>query len=320
MTRAVPEASWRRFAVAFVAVAVLVGACVLVFGRVPAMARCRPAAMPDSFLTDCNGVGDYEHAAYALGLEPRALDALARAKVVFLGNSRAQFAFSTRAVAERFTEPAAPAYRIGFGYGEASTFAKGVLARAGAKPKVAVVNADPFFSTKLSAPALRIRDDSFRARIGALRIKLAQSLREAACARLSLAFLCRGHAGAIYRSPADGAWLWQGSYTTRQRATEVAADPGSPLDMAADTLAQARAFLAETGLAPRCLVLTSVPNSKLDAEAVAAALAEALGARLLIPRVPGLRTLDGSHLDAESAERWSGAFLAGLEPVLRACL
>jgi hypothetical protein len=46
----------------------------------------------------------------------------------------------------------------------------------------------------------------------------------------------------------------------------------------------------------------------------------ALGSELIAPQVDGLRTFDGSHLDAASAERWSAAFLDAAGPRIRECL
>jgi hypothetical protein len=53
---------------------------------------------------------------------------------------------------------------MGFGYGEWSAFSLATLTRSGASPKVLVINADPFFSDKLSRPA---REAPFGGGIGA---------------------------------------------------------------------------------------------------------------------------------------------------------
>src|SRR5262245_22071711 len=54
----------------------------------------------DRFLEYCqaDGYGDYDHGALLFGLEPEAEQSARDAEVVFLGNSREQFAFSTAAV------------------------------------------------------------------------------------------------------------------------------------------------------------------------------------------------------------------------------
>lgn len=320
MRDAAESGRWRGFVRAFLAALLVCGPAVLVLGRLPAAAGCRPTATPDTFVAECSGTGDYEHPAYALGLEPAATSALGRAQVVLLGNSRAQFAFSTQALSRRFADRGVAAYRLGFGYGEGSPFALEVMARAGARPRLVVVNADPFFTDKLSLPAARLRDEPWRALVAALRLKAALDLRAAICGRVTLPRLCAGTRSAVHRVRADGAWAWQDSFRTRGRATAIDATPGPRLDLAPLAAERARAFLAELDLPPRCLVLTAVPNSEVDAAHAATDLAATLGARLALPRLSGLRTIDGSHLDAESAERWSRALLDALEPGLDACL
>jgi hypothetical protein len=65
--------------------------------------------------------------------------------------------------------------------------------------------------------------------------------------------------------------------------------------------------------------LTVVPyDSTKRAEAIA--IAKALGLDLIAPEVQGLKTFDGSHLDRQSAERWSKAFFEAAGPRIRQCL
>ncbi|WP_336488599.1 hypothetical protein [Methylobacterium nigriterrae] len=313
--------AWRRFSVAFLALVLVCGGATLVFGRLPAAARCRPSSVPDTFLAECRGIGDYEHAAFALGLEPAAVAALGRAQVVVLGNSRAQFAFSTEAAARRFAEAGIPFYRAGFGYAEGSAFALTALAHAGSRPRALIVNADPFFTDRLSQPATRLRDAPAQAYVAALRTKLALEIRAALCGRWESRLLCRGSRTALHRVRSDGAWAWQESLRPAGPATQIDAEPGAPIaEPGPGTAARALAFLAALGVEPGCLFLTAVPNSQDSADGAAARLAAEIGARLVLPRVAGLGTIDGSHLDGPSAERWSAAFLDAAEPGLRACL
>ena len=70
----------------------------------------------------------------------------------------------------------------------------------------------------------------------------------------------------------------------------------------------------------KCVILTQVPTvgTKIgDANAVAAAL----GMKLITPEIAdGLQTVDGSHLDGPSAERWSQAFFEAAGPEIRSCI
>lgn len=311
---------WRRFAVFFLAALAICGGFILPFGRLPEAIGCRSSSDSDSFVADCQRIGDYEHAAFAFGLEPAALRRLAAADVVTLGNSRSQFVFSTEAVRRFFESRNIPTYRLGFGHGEGSPFALHIMRKAGGRPRLALINADPFFTAELSRPAAYLVSEPWRAWLGALRIKFALGTRDRFCAIVEWKTVCRGWRSTMYRVRADGRWSWRNTFSVREGATEIDAAPAPPLDLPPETVTHARTFLDATGIAPRCLVLTAVPNSKQDAGGAAAELARALGAPLIMPQLNGLRTIDGSHLDTESAERWSSAFLRQLEPILPACL
>jgi len=78
-------------------------------------------------------------------------------------------------------------------------------------------------------------------------------------------------------------------------------------------------FLAPLPIAQECVVLTMVPSVSTR-YAEAAAIAERLHLPLVAPRLEGLRTFDGSHLDSASAERWSRAFYEQAGPLIERCL
>jgi Envelope integrity protein A len=62
------------------------------------------------------------------------------------------------------------------------------------------------------------------------------------------------------------------------------------------------------------------PNSALNSIEVAEVLATALHTRFLAPKIDGLGTIDGGHLNSRSAELWSTAFLEALTPIVTECL
>ena len=80
------------------------------------------------------------------------------------------------------------------------------------------------------------------------------------------------------------------------------------------------AFLNRIGLDRRCIVLTGTPNTGLNSTEIAQVLATALHTRFVAPRIEGLSTLDGGHLNSRSAELWSAAFVEALTPILNECL
>src|SRR5688500_11025885 len=112
-----------------------------------------PPAPPGTFLAYCRNeqYGDFEHGAYLYGLEPAAIDAARRADAIVVGDSRAQFAFSTDAVHRYFTGRRAAHYLLGMGYGSTSPYAYELLRRHGLRPRVLIVNAEPFFTREMTA-------------------------------------------------------------------------------------------------------------------------------------------------------------------------
>jgi hypothetical protein len=125
-------------------------------------ARCRLHREPGTFLAYCTEphYGFYEQGAYWFGLEPRAIEHLKKADVLFLGNSRAQFGFSTENLRNYFRRRGISYYVMGFGYGESNEFALALIEKYRLKPKLLVIDADPFFNTGVSNPAEAIFDRS----------------------------------------------------------------------------------------------------------------------------------------------------------------
>ena len=88
----------------------------------------------------------------------------------------------------------------------------------------------------------------------------------------------------------------------------------------AEVTANARsfeAFLDGLGVPKDCVILTYVPSTENNRR-LANAIAASLGLDLIAPQGEGLRTIDGSHLDRESAEVFTTAFLAQAGPRLAA--
>jgi hypothetical protein len=67
------------------------------------------------------------------------------------------------------------------------------------------------------------------------------------------------------------------------------------------------------------MILTIIPTVKTEI-ATAKSVATGLGLNLVAPRLDGLITFDHVHLDTDSAQRWSAAFLDDAGPQIRKCL
>ena len=269
---------------------------------------------PDHYLAYCNvdGYGEYDHGAFWYGLEPSAHDAARKADVLFLGNSRLQFAFSTKAAASWFESQSIPYYLLGFSENERYRFEEGLVDRIGARARAYVVNVDRFFEDTVSPSARQVmRDDSARGRIDRKRVW--QQLHGPACAAAPA--LC-GREYAIFRSRTTGAWARAGRLPSRGKPTSE--DPLLENERVERERAVADQFLGRLDVPRDCVMLTVVPTVS-GRRAHAEALAAALGRELIAPALDGLATFDGSHLDAASAERWSAAFLEQASGRIRTC-
>jgi ferredoxin len=281
--------------------------------------RTQPQS-PDDFLAYCHSLryGDYEHGALYYGLEPKARESIRAAQVLFLGSSRLQAGFAANATREYFRARGIRYFVMGFGYGDVSAFEQPVIERSGASPKVIVINADPFFVEPniLSKPAKEAIEGGL-GYLWRLTLKMAfQRVHRIICRAVPL---CPESEPSIFRSATDGQWNWIGPQTEEREV---------PIDQIKERLPQfeieraktiGEMFLNWIGLDRRCVVFTGIP-SNVNSTEVAEVLATALRTRFLAPKIDGLATVDGGHLNSRSAELWSAAFLEALTPIVNECL
>jgi hypothetical protein len=268
----------------------------------------------DGYMGYCGATsyGDYDHGAMWFGLEPAASAAAANAQALFIGNSRTQFAFSSKATADWFSSLSESYYLLGFSHYENYTFEAPLLRKLRPKAKVYVINIDSFFEPSETGPGkTAMRDESARTRTEDKRQW--QSLHKAICTTFKS--LC-GHEEAIFRSRSTGAWR-----VTGDRFTSEPVSYGEDVDQKklASYTALGNEFLPSLSTGRTCTILTIVPTVKTDV-GTAKAVAAALGLTLVAPNLAGLVTFDQVHLNPESAQRWSAAFLEEAGPQIRKCL
>jgi hypothetical protein len=294
--------------------AVAVGAAV--YGlRTYSIFSCQPSIYgPDRYLSYCNatGYGDYDHGAIWFGLEPAVNSAASSAQVLFLGNSRTQFAFSSQATAQWFSSLARSYYLLGFSHEENYTFEAPLLGKLHPRAKAYVINIDTFFDQAETAPGKTImRDPAARSRYEEK--QKWQKMQHGICTALMA--VC-GHDEAIFRSRSTGAWLVIGN---RFPSQPVSYDDSIDQNKVASYAALGREFLPGLSAARACTILTVVPTVQTGF-GTAQAAARALDRKLVAPKLAGLVTFDKVHLNPESAQRWSSAFLAEAGPQIRQCL
>jgi hypothetical protein len=276
--------------------------------------RCQAAGYgQDGFLGYCGatGYGDYDHGAFWFELEPRAVEAARRAKVLFLGNSRMQFGFSTSATTSRFESIGVPYFLLGFSHYENFRFEAPLLRKLQPEAAAYVINIDLFFESSMSAPAQAVmREGGTKSRY---QNKQAwQQLHKRVCSLVPA--LCGGGV-AYFRSPATGAWVVTDPWV---RPAPVSYDPSVDQGIVQRYAALGREFLPLLNTGKDCVLLTMVPTVKTNM-GTAKAIAAALELPLVAPELDGLTTFDESHLDGPSAERWSTAFFEAASPRLEKC-
>jgi hypothetical protein len=273
----------------------------------------------DQYLAYCQttGYGDYDHGAFWFTMEPDAQRAAADADVLFLGNSRMQFALSTDATTRWFSSSNALFYLLGFSFGENSQFEAPLLARLNPRAKVYVINVDRFFDEDwVSSPTEAIRHRPNEAQANFEEKKRWQVLHKGICT--SVPAIC-GNQVAFFRSRSNGVWRLQGSEKFKAAAVSDAVPNADDLAHWKRYAALGQEFVSRLPVDRQCVILTIAPWEATKTSE-ARAMADALKLDLVAPKLEGLRTLDGDHLDHESAQRWSAAFYEAAGPRIRQCL
>jgi len=317
----------RRFLLVFGISYLLIALAIILFKRwdiLPRIEACHPGGYDDGhFMAYCHSTryGDYEHWAYWNEADPVSIDAVRKADVLFLGNSRTQYAFSTDAVTRFFRDTGIRHYVFGFGMGSYSPVPEMMIEKYGLRPAVLVVNADPFFADIMNPTNEKMLKTDFLTRWEFTAKRLAQKAQHRICAtgqKGTFLFdtFCSGRAETIYREPRTGHWKTD-FYRPNKHIPVTYTD--FLLDRLEETVERAERFIAISGVPRACILLTVSPRTGTPL-AFAQRLAQRLGTPGLFPELDGLVTIDDSHLDDDSAERWSAAFLAEAAPYIDACV
>jgi hypothetical protein len=310
-----PAGSPRQIAfyVSLILVAVLAAAYYRL--RADSIFACQPVTSPDEYISYCqsDGYGDFDHGAFWFNLEPVATQSAAKAEVLFVGNSRMEYALSSNAADTWLTQNAPSHYLLGFAFFPRVLFHRAVLKKLNPHARVYIVNIDNFFEEDASAPARSVMQDP-QARSHYRNKQFAQRLQRAVCGRVSA--LC-GNSYAILKNRHTGAWDVAGRFQVHSNATYD--NPKVDPEVVARETPIGRQFVASLGVDRHCVIFTLVPTVDTPS-ATSTAIAQALGVDFIAPQVDDLLTFDGSHLDRASAERWSGAFFEAAGDRIRQCL
>ena len=273
----------------------------------------------NAFIAECSAsqYGNYEHGAFWFGLEGEALNAAARAQVLFLGDSRLQVAFSTSQTTDWFSRAATSYYLLGFGAGENMNFMGRLLEKLSPKATAYVINADRFFETWTTRPAKAVLQDA----------TLEERFAHKRNWQLPHRYICGtapmlcGQNFVAFRSRTTGMYQLGGAFDSdgnRIQGSVVSYDHSVNQADVAKYVPRAEQFLSQLGVPRECVILTVVPYSGTRVGTVQA-LGAALGLKVVSPEPEGLRMFDPTHLDRASAQAWSQRFYEAAGQQLERC-
>ena len=204
-------------------------------------------------------------------------------------------------------------YILGFSHSENVTFVAPLLDGITPTASAYVINADNFFDDSETPPVAEIfHGDAAESRYN--RKRLWQTPHRVLCSAIDA--LC-GDDFAFYRHRATGSWTFRGGdILVRGGIMDVPARDRGEVERRARL---AEAFVAKLRVPRECVFFTVVPWAATPREENAV-IAAAVGVPFLAPQSTGLQTLDGSHLDRPSAERWSTEFFAVAGDAIRRCV
>jgi hypothetical protein len=273
----------------------------------------------DWYLASCSTpeFGDYEHGAFYYQLEPKAIEHLKNAEIIFFGNSRMQHALSNQALVDFFKQllPQAKYYLFGFGYAEPYQFSLDLYKKFDLRPKVAVIAIDGrIFETHVSDVYRRIKSDP-KQRINYAGKGVQQKLHHWYCK--SEEEKC-GQSKSVFRSFQTG--IWNVEYLMPPQNVEFTITDQVDMTEVDKMSAVAQKFIAELNVAKECVIFISVPfpwwNPRQTVE-----LAKRLGVQS-VEHDLGDRwiTIDKSHLTVSEGQRYTAHILKKMEPTLKRCL
>lgn len=310
-----PAASARRMALYSLILLLAILAAAYYHLRDDSIFGCRATGYSGQYyLSYCqtDGYGDFDHGAFWFDLEPQATQSAAKADVLFVGNSRMQYAFSTDAARAWLDQNGSPYFLLGFAYHPRVLFQRALIRKIHPRARVYVINLDTFFQENASVPAQTVMSDP-NAQSHYRGKQFWQWLHRAVCGTVEA--VC-GNSYVIFKDRRTGMWQSFGRISANEATSD---DPNIDADEVAGETRSGRKFIAALGVAPDCVIFTLVPTVDTP-YAASSAIAKALNVQLIAPRSDDLLTFDGSHLDHRSAERWSAAFFEAAGPKIRACL
>jgi len=290
----------------------------------PRIESCNPAGYSDDqYMAYCHEekFGDYELYSFVHDTEPLQIAAAQDAQVLFLGNSRTQYAFSSDSIQRYFDDLSVSYFVFGFGLGSRNRVAEELVQRLNLTPEMVVINVDPFFVDLPNTRLDEIINNSDLVRWEYTLKKKLQQLQNWLCNDTETnraGFMCSGESKTIFRSRATGKWDYR--YYEPDRNIPVSlADVTALEENIKEALPIAEAFVKSLNIPRSCVLFTVTPRTATEMD-FAAKLGDEMGIQAFLPYMDNLVTVDDSHLNAESAEIWTSALLDLGDAAIRDCL
>jgi hypothetical protein len=295
-------------------IVVLVLAGAVGMRRLPGLAFARqvtPFVRADdasSFLVWYRGGTQLDHTYLWNGIGPSIAHAR-RADVLFLGNSRTQFALPSHELRAFERRSGVSVFAMGLPFGEAFGVPMGIVERFDLRPRVVVANVDGFFRDFQSSASASVAARGWWGGVATIWEERIAAAAWPIASRLLPSFAVERPAAYLQRSSVDGSWR---AFAWEHRHFEVAfaraPEPGP------DVLRTARAVRDALARRGATLVLTCVPGvvGVACSPETTRTLAAALGVPAVVPIVDGLRSGDIGHLCPLSGKRFGRALLGEL--------
>jgi hypothetical protein len=234
------------------------------------------------------------------------------ADAVIVGDSRSQIGFLREELAAYTEREGVRFYNMSLGFFEGDPFFTEVIRRQDLRPRYLIVNVDVsqgnFFRAEPSALGKKILAGGGWTAQKYIYGRYMSDIVESTVQKAFPYYPGPKQGTVMYRSWSNGFWNrdkmigYKGPYPVKPFVDTQSADER------AEEQQRARVFAREMEARGSRVVFTWVPASYMNRDR-AKAIAEAAGVPFISPDLEGLATIDEGHLDGESAERFSIAFL-----------
>jgi hypothetical protein len=277
----------------------------------------------NAYISNCSSphFGDYEHGAIAFELEPETIDAARKSDAVYFGFSFGMVALSTNATESYFRSKNARFYNLGFS-GEFSPFYDYILPKLNIRPRIVLIDVEPFFADVQSEAAIYIENHPIRSRIEYMLKKVWQAIQKRSCdSNNNGSIAICGTTFNTFRVLDTGRLIVDYQQIHKKPMPRIPPKFDSEVspNVKISVTSLAEDFLNKHKIEATCTIMFATPNS-FGNQLLAKDVAEGVGANFVNVDVPNIATVDGGHMARDDAERWSAEFWKAADPIIRRCL